>query len=493
MYGFKTKKDIIYLNGGILPGEEPKNENDPEYQEPKFEVDQHWTPASINAQSGTAVREAINESEKKLSQQIATATDKIFRYKGSVANEKSLPNNGKNVVGDVYNVNDTDANYAWDGTKWDKLSQSFAGLATTTDLNNLKSTVEGIQAVTGELKIDQSYNANSQYAASGKAVAAAVNAHANNNTIHLTSAEKTKVGLLVNPLLFTSGTLINSVVIGGNSKANTIADGYTSFTAAQILGNTSNLELQCTSKRHFINGVSIHGYQSNIFARDTNQVVNSDANASVRLVDQDGVVIGGNSTYVGSLNNSNASTSRLTNFGTTVLGWSSTFRVQNNNGVFISGGATTINTVANNGVAVFGYPFNGTGRFTTTDSFDHTNHNGITIHGSNGSNIPSRIIVSKNTNLPTVVHGILNFDTGGTLKANGTALITNGTRNVALTSELTTHTNNANLHVDAATKTKLAKLVQSTVGKVTDVQFYAASNAPTLSARKTGVLYLIGQ
>ena len=44
----------------------------------------------------------------------------VYKYKGSVANQAALPQEG-NVVGDVYNVEDTGMNYAWDGTTWDEL------------------------------------------------------------------------------------------------------------------------------------------------------------------------------------------------------------------------------------------------------------------------------------------------------------------------------------------------------------------------------------
>lgn len=44
----------------------------------------------------------------------------IYRFKGSVAVEDQLPTQDQ-VIGDVYNVEDTGMNVAWDGKKWDKL------------------------------------------------------------------------------------------------------------------------------------------------------------------------------------------------------------------------------------------------------------------------------------------------------------------------------------------------------------------------------------
>lgn len=84
-----------------------------------------------------------------------------FTYKGSVATADALPQEG-NKTGDVYNVEDTGINYAWDGEKWDSLSgtvdltgyltkdeagqtyvtqtalsESLAGKANTTDLEGM--------------------------------------------------------------------------------------------------------------------------------------------------------------------------------------------------------------------------------------------------------------------------------------------------------------------------------------------------------------------
>lgn len=50
----------------------------------------------------------------------------MYRYKGSVADETALPKTD-NVVGDVYNTEDTGMNYAWTETgEWDPLGSIFA-------------------------------------------------------------------------------------------------------------------------------------------------------------------------------------------------------------------------------------------------------------------------------------------------------------------------------------------------------------------------------
>lgn len=48
----------------------------------------------------------------------------VYRYKGSKANYASLPTEG-NETGDVWNVEATGMNYAWDGEKWDALGETI--------------------------------------------------------------------------------------------------------------------------------------------------------------------------------------------------------------------------------------------------------------------------------------------------------------------------------------------------------------------------------
>ena len=48
----------------------------------------------------------------------------VYIYKGSVANYDALPTEGL-TAGDVYNVDDSDMNYAWTGASWDPLGNMF--------------------------------------------------------------------------------------------------------------------------------------------------------------------------------------------------------------------------------------------------------------------------------------------------------------------------------------------------------------------------------
>ena len=55
----------------------------------------------------------------------------MYKYKGSVATISLLPSTGQ-TVGDVYNVESSGMNYAWNGTEWDALGEIF----TITSISN---------------------------------------------------------------------------------------------------------------------------------------------------------------------------------------------------------------------------------------------------------------------------------------------------------------------------------------------------------------------
>lgn len=54
----------------------------------------------------------------------AQAISGLYTYKGSVATYDDLPSSG-NKVGDVWNVQATGMNYAWNGTSWDAQGSEF--------------------------------------------------------------------------------------------------------------------------------------------------------------------------------------------------------------------------------------------------------------------------------------------------------------------------------------------------------------------------------
>ena len=68
---------------------------------------------------------------------VDAAVSAVYKYKGSVSTEAELPEDSQ-VTGDVWNVEDTGMNVAWDGTKWDKLGSvvDLSGYATTASVNS---------------------------------------------------------------------------------------------------------------------------------------------------------------------------------------------------------------------------------------------------------------------------------------------------------------------------------------------------------------------
>lgn len=75
------------------------------------------------------------QTESDVDGKISTAISSVYRYKGSVATYNDLPASG-NTTGDVWDVQDTGVNYAWNGTGWDPLGAYI-------DTSTLWSSVSG--------------------------------------------------------------------------------------------------------------------------------------------------------------------------------------------------------------------------------------------------------------------------------------------------------------------------------------------------------------
>lgn len=72
----------------------------------------------------TDTNKGLTEADAYTKEEVDAKVSSVYRFRGSVAAYNNLPTEG-NVQGDVWNVEDTGANYAWDGTKWDKLSETI--------------------------------------------------------------------------------------------------------------------------------------------------------------------------------------------------------------------------------------------------------------------------------------------------------------------------------------------------------------------------------
>lgn len=64
--------------------------------------------------SGYGITDAYTKTE------VDAKVSSVYKYKGSVANKAALPTEGQ-VIGDVYNLEDTGMNVAWTGEGWDNL------------------------------------------------------------------------------------------------------------------------------------------------------------------------------------------------------------------------------------------------------------------------------------------------------------------------------------------------------------------------------------
>ena len=121
----------------------------------------------LNTSIGTKIdvsvaNEALNKKADKSDTYTKSEVDAIvasaFHYKGSVDTYESLPKEG-NQIGDVWNINENGANYAWTGEIWDKLSETidlsvyYTKSEANTLLNDKVSTASFADAL--ELKSDK--------------------------------------------------------------------------------------------------------------------------------------------------------------------------------------------------------------------------------------------------------------------------------------------------------------------------------------------------
>ena len=97
---------------------------------------------------GIAAKNAVYTKEE-----VDAKVTSVYKFKGSVANEASLPSEG-NVIGDVYNAEDTGANYAWNGTSWDKLSETIdlSGYLTIESAVDTYATKNDVSSIQGNLE-----------------------------------------------------------------------------------------------------------------------------------------------------------------------------------------------------------------------------------------------------------------------------------------------------------------------------------------------------
>ena len=83
---------------------------------------------SATTLAGYGITNAYTKTE--VDNAIGSAVTNMYKYKGSVAAVSNLPSSGQ-TTGDVYNVEATGMNYAWNGSAWDALGEIFTITAIT--------------------------------------------------------------------------------------------------------------------------------------------------------------------------------------------------------------------------------------------------------------------------------------------------------------------------------------------------------------------------
>ena len=112
-------------------------------------VNADWNATSGDAQilnkPTTLVGYGITDAYTKAETDIMMTA--VYKYKGVVATSANLPSTGM-VVGDVWNVTDTNINYAWDGSAWDPL-----GGVVGADVSLATPTTDGLLSASDFVKL----------------------------------------------------------------------------------------------------------------------------------------------------------------------------------------------------------------------------------------------------------------------------------------------------------------------------------------------------
>ena len=88
---------------------------------PDINTKAKWGQIKGDITNQTDLWEILQNMEEEISH--ITPSGDVFRYKGQVDKVADLPSNAE--VGDVYDVIESGANYVWNGTNWDKLSENI--------------------------------------------------------------------------------------------------------------------------------------------------------------------------------------------------------------------------------------------------------------------------------------------------------------------------------------------------------------------------------
>lgn len=189
------------------------------------------TLSNYAALAGAAFTGAITVQEPTAASNPATksyvdsAVSSVYKYKGSVANQSALPSSNQ-AVGDVYNVEDTGDNYAWDGSKWDKL-------AGTVDLSSYLTTTNASQTYLAKTEASSIYLTQSAAASTYQPVGN-----------YLTTAGGTLTGNLTAPTFI--GNLTGTASEATHAASADTATSATSATSATTATSAGKLTTPVT-------------------------------------------------------------------------------------------------------------------------------------------------------------------------------------------------------------------------------------------------------
>lgn len=107
------------------------------------------TNKNVNITMPTKVSDLTNDSGFQTATQVQTAisnaVSSAYKFKGSVATYSALPASPE--TGDVYDVQETGMNYAWNGSAWDALGQLIDTSSLWTTANLTAITTAEIDAI----------------------------------------------------------------------------------------------------------------------------------------------------------------------------------------------------------------------------------------------------------------------------------------------------------------------------------------------------------
>lgn len=188
-----------------------------------------------------------------LAARLEAAIAGVLHYKGSVATYADLPADAE--VGDVYNVIDTGANYAWTGSEWDELGSSI-NVSSLVDLTSAQ-TISGIKTFSTKIQFGDSNNS----------------IGVNSNELELKSGSQIRVYNNIRPSSGDSYSLGSRTLpfkeIHLSHAINPNASGY-GLTLPDTSGFTADSELLDSASDQTISGKKIFTKDKSIYFGDAN-------------------------------------------------------------------------------------------------------------------------------------------------------------------------------------------------------------------------------